>query len=93
VKSACRADPALIPIDVSVKKGTLTVKGDKRDEREENENGQYRQERSYSAFESSIPFPVGVDEPKSKAEFKQGLPRLMKRPETALRRKKIVVSW
>jgi HSP20 family protein len=92
----CAEIPGVDPkdIDVSVEDGTLIIKGEKEHEREEDENGQYRMERSYGAFERSIALPAEVDESKSKAEFKQGVLKLVlpKRPETALRRKKILVT-
>ena len=81
-------------IDVSVENGTLIIRGEKKYEREETEKGEYRMERSYGSFERAIPLPVEVDEPKTKAEFKNGVLRLIlpKRPGTQSRRKKIPVK-
>ena len=51
-------------------------------------------ERSYGAFERSIPLPAEVDESKAKAEFKKGVLRLTlpKRPGAESPRKKIPVT-
>lgn len=81
-------------VDVSVEDGMLTITGEKKYERGGDEKGTYRMERSYGAFERSIPLPAEVDESKAKAEFKKGVLRLTlpKRPGAESPRKKIPVT-
>ena len=60
-------------IDVSLTRDTLTIKGEKKEEKEEKGEGYYRAERSYGSFTRSIPLPVEVDTDKVQAAFKKGV--------------------
>ena len=63
-------------ITVDVEQNTLTLKGEKRSEREEKneKNGRWHLiERSWGSFERSFTLPSGVDAPKIKAEFTNGV--------------------
>jgi HSP20 family protein len=64
-------------IDITVKDGVLTVKGEKRHEEEVEEGGVYRSERSYGGFSRSIGIPEGLDEAKIAASFDNGVLELV----------------
>jgi HSP20 family protein len=60
-------------IDVSISRDTLTIKGEKKEEKEDKGKDYFRMERSYGAFSRTIPLPKDVDTDKVKAEFKKGV--------------------
>ncbi len=60
-------------IDVSLTRDTLTIKGEKKEEKEDKGKDYYRMERSYGSFTRGIPLPVEVDTDKVHATFKKGV--------------------
>jgi HSP20 family protein len=60
-------------VDVTVSHGTLTLKGEKKQEHQEEGEGYYRSERSYGAFQRSIPLPSTVDTEQAEAAFEKGV--------------------
>ncbi|RJP23243.1 MAG: Hsp20/alpha crystallin family protein [Candidatus Abyssobacteria bacterium SURF_5] len=60
-------------IDVNVIDSNLVIKGEKKKEEERKEKNYYRIERTYGAFQRSIPLPTAVDTEKVKASFKSGI--------------------
>lgn len=60
-------------VDISLEKGVLTIRGEKRFENEENKDNYRRIERSYGSFSRSFTLPNEVDAGKAKAEFKDGV--------------------
>jgi len=78
-------------LDINVSGQTLTVRGEKREDREEKERSYHYVERQFGSFHRSIPLPASVDADKVDASFKNGVLtiRLGKRPEA--RPKKIPV--
>ena len=58
-------------IDVKFSDGTLTIKGEKRDEKEEKKKGNYLSERRYGLFQRSFGVPDGADVDKIEANFKK----------------------
>ena len=60
-------------IDVSLTRDSLTIKGEKKEEKEEKKKDFYRMERSYGSFSRTIPIPVEIDTEKAKAQFKKGV--------------------
>lgn len=60
-------------VDIEVTDGTLTVSGEKTDEREEDTNGYYLRERSFGSFERSFQLPSNADESDIAAEFDKGI--------------------
>jgi len=81
-------------LDISVSKGELTIKGEKKKETEEKNKNYYRMERSYGSFSRTVALPEGIDESKINAELKKGvlkltIPRLA---EAVPQRKKIEVK-
>jgi HSP20 family protein len=60
-------------IDVTVDKGTLTIKGEKKLSHEVKEEQYHRIERRYGAFSRSFSLPQAVDATKVAAEYKNGV--------------------
>ena len=68
-------------IDVRVENNVLTLHGERKQEKETKEDGYFRSERSYGAFNRSFTLPTTVDVKKISASYKDGiltvqLPRL-----------------
>lgn len=63
-------------LDVSVKNGVLTVKGEKKSETEEKTRDFLRSERSYGSYCRSMPLPEDADEPKITARYANGVLRV-----------------
>ena len=61
-------------IDISMSRDTLTISGEKKEEKEENSKGVYRMERRYGTFSRLIPLPEnGVDTDNAEASYKNGV--------------------
>ena len=60
-------------IEVNVVNGSLSIKGEKKDEKEEKKKDYYVSERRYGAFERYFRLPEGVDADKIEASFKKGV--------------------
>ena len=60
-------------IEVKVTDGSLTIKGEKQEEKEEKERDYYLQERRYGSFERSFELPESVDPDRIEASFKKGV--------------------
>jgi HSP20 family protein len=67
--------PGIDPKEISVTldNQTLTVKGEKAQEKETKEEQYYRMERAYGAFMRSVRLPAPVEAAKVTAAFKNGL--------------------
>ena len=81
-------------IEVKVTDGSLTIKGEKQEEKEEKEKDYYLQERRYGSFERSFELPESVDPDKIEASFKKGVltVTLPKKAEAQKPAKKIEVK-
>ncbi len=60
-------------IDLTVNEGTLTIRGEKRDEHEKKDQHYHRIERSYGSFQRMLSLPTDVDENTIQAKFKDGV--------------------
>jgi len=60
-------------IQVVVSGNTLTLKGEKRQDREQNDKNFYLSERSYGSFRRSFGVPEGVDQDNIVANFSKGV--------------------
>ena len=67
--------PGLTRDDVKVEltDETLTISGERKDEKEEKREGFYRSERNYGRFYRQIPLPEGVKPDKANATFRNGM--------------------
>jgi len=63
-------------IEVRVQDHTLTIQGERKEEKEEKREDYYYNERSYGAFARTLPLPTGVETDKVKATFKKGVPEV-----------------
>jgi HSP20 family protein len=71
-------------IDLQIKDGVLTIRGEKRHEEEVKDRKWHRVERRYGSFYRSLALPESVDPAKAEAAFKNGVltVTLAKREET-----------
>lgn len=60
-------------VTIDIKGNTMTVKGEKRQEKEEKDKNFYRIERSYGSFQRVLSLPEDVDQDAIKASFKNGI--------------------
>ena len=81
-------------VDLTIRNGMLTLKGEKKIERQEEKKGYYLSERSYGAIYRTIPLPPGVDGEKADASFKNGVLtiKLPQTPEAQAKVKRIEVK-
>ena len=81
-------------IDVTVDKGTLTIKGEKKFSPDVKEDQFHRIERRYGAFSRSFSLPQAVDASKVTAEYRNGVltVRLPLREEAKPRQIKVDVA-
>lgn len=60
-------------VDISVRDGLLTIRGEKKSEKEDKSKTYRLYERSYGAFERSMALPAGVDAARVKAKLVNGI--------------------
>jgi HSP20 family protein len=60
-------------IDIYLTRDSLSIKGQKKEEKEDKGKDYYRMERAYGSFSRTIPLPSEIDLDKVKAEFKKGI--------------------
>ncbi len=60
-------------IDVTISPTSLTIRGEKSEERSDERKDYVFRERSYGSFERTIPLPEGVDIDRAKATFRKGV--------------------
>lgn len=88
--------PGLDEKDVEIKLSnhSLTIKGEKKEEREEKQKDYYLSERRYGSFHRSFQLPEGVDADKIEATFAKGVltVRLPKTVEAQKAEKKISIK-
>ena len=60
-------------VDVSIRDGLLTIRGEKKSDREADKDGVLLRERIYGAQERTVPLPDGIDPDAAKATFKNGV--------------------
>jgi HSP20 family protein len=60
-------------VKLEIVNDTLTISGEKKQEKEEKEKNYYRMERSYGVFQRVLSLPEDADQDKIKATFKKGI--------------------
>src|SRR5690606_37339543 len=75
-------------IEVKLTNGTLTIKGEKKEEKEEKDKNYYLSERRYGSFERNFLLPEGVDTDKIEARFAKGVLKVVL-PKTVEAQKKV----
>lgn len=81
-------------VEIKYADGTLTIKGEKKEEKEEKKENYYLSERNYGSFQRSFRVPEGVDADKVEASFKNGVltVTLPKTPEAQKEEKRIEIK-
>ncbi len=81
-------------IEVTMDENSITIKGEKKEEKEEKAKNYYYRERRFGSFVRTLPLPEDVDKDKVEAKFKNGLLtlRLPKSKEATKSVKKIEVK-
>jgi HSP20 family protein len=79
-------------VKVTVENGTLTIRGERKEEKEEKGRKFHRVERFYGRFERSFSIPDDADGENVKAEFKDGLLRVHLAKSEKARPKQIEVK-
>ena len=81
-------------IEVNVSRGTLTIKGEKKEEKEEKKKNYYLSERHYGSFQRQFRIPDVVDADKIEARFNKGVLTVIlpKTPEAQREEKKIAIK-
>lgn len=84
----CDADD----IDVRLDGRTLTISGEKKQEKEEKDENFHRLERTYGSFSRFVELPAEVDPQEIDATYKKGVLRLVFRKVRASEAKKIEIK-
>lgn len=81
-------------VEVKLVNGSLTIKGERQDEKEEKKKDYYLQERQFGSFERRFTLPEGVDAAKIEASFNKGVLTVMlpKKAEAQASQKKIEIK-
>jgi len=81
-------------IDVSVEDGTLTLRGEKKQEKQVESEGAFRQERYYGSFSRSFVLPAAIKADAINATYKDGILEVVlpKAEEAKPRKIKIAAS-
>lgn len=73
-------------VEIKLSNHTLTIKGEKSEEKEDRQKDYYLSERRYGSFQRSFQLPDGVDSDKIEASFTKGV-LTVKLPKTAAAKK------
>jgi HSP20 family protein len=79
-------------IDVSVENGTLTLRGEKKQEKEVSTDNAFRVERFYGSFARSFVLPAAIDPENIKASYKDGVLEIVVPKAEEAKPKKIKVQ-
>lgn len=81
-------------VEVTFADNTLTISGEKKEEKEVKEENYHRRERSFGSFRRSFTLPGEIDEDKISATFKDGVMTidLPKSPQAQKKLKKITIA-
>jgi HSP20 family protein len=60
-------------VEVELSDGSLTIKGEAKEDEEERRKSYYRREFAYGSFARRIPLPSGADTSRAKAELHEGV--------------------
>ena len=79
-------------IELSISGKTLTIQGEKKEEKEENGKNVYKMERRFGSFRRSVDLPEEIDENSINAEYKNGLITIKANKVQDKQRKKIQIT-
>lgn len=60
-------------IEVNMNHDSLTIRGEKKEEKEDKGKDYYHVERSYGSFTRTVPLPVEIESDKAEAHFRKGV--------------------
>jgi HSP20 family protein len=79
-------------IALNLEKNVLTLKGERRFEKETKDENYHRIERSYGGFSRSFSIPASVDEEKIRADYKDGVLKILLPKKEQAKPKQIKIS-
>ena len=79
-------------IDISINGNTLTIKGEKKEEKEDKGKNYYLCERRFGSFQRSVALPANIDPDSISADYKNGVLRITADKTGELERKQIPVK-
>lgn len=79
-------------INISLSNGTLTIKGEKKQEKEEDIEDYHIIERSYGTFTRQIELPKAVESDQVSASYKNGILKIILPKKEESKRKEIKIS-
>jgi HSP20 family protein len=79
-------------IEVTVNEGSVTISGERTEEKEVKEKDFYRSERSYGRFVRQLALPAGADISRAQATFKEGILEISIPMKEESKQKKIEVK-
>jgi HSP20 family protein len=79
-------------IQISLNENTLTISGERKQEREVKEGDEYRSERFFGRFHRSLTVPVAVEANKVTAQYKDGILAVTLAKAEAAKPKQIAVQ-
>jgi HSP20 family protein len=79
-------------IDVQLDRRTLTISGEKKQEKEEKDENVHRVERTYGAFTRMVELPADVDPNDIDATYKRGILKLVFKKTRASEARKIAIK-
>lgn len=79
-------------LDISVENDILSISGESEHKSEVDEKDYYRKEIRYGSFHRSVALPASVDGSKAKAEYKDGILKVIVPKEEKAKPKKIEVE-
>ncbi|MFP4521351.1 MAG: Hsp20/alpha crystallin family protein [Fibrobacterota bacterium] len=79
-------------IDLELKNGVLTIRGEKKNEKKEEKDGYYYNERSYGTFERSFNIGENISDKDIEASFNDGILRVRLQKKEELKPRRISIK-
>jgi HSP20 family protein len=79
-------------IKINISENTLTIKGEKKEEKKEEDQNYHRVERRYGSFQRSFTLPTQIQESKVKAAYKDGVLTITMPKKEEVKPKEIPIS-
>ena len=79
-------------ITLNLEKNVLTLKGERRFDKETKEENYHRVERAYGGFSRSFSIPATVDDEKIRADYKDGVLKIILPKKEQLKPKQIQIA-
>ena len=81
-------------ISVEIENDSVTIRGERKENKEDKGKNWYRREQSYGSFSRLIPLPSGVEGEKARAKFKKGVLNISvpKKEDEQAKRKTITIE-